>query len=150
MKWFRSFVLLFLTAAPLLMLSQSQAAESAKLNEKLEQVRTQRLKVEKALIEGEKTQKSTDQQIQRLKSLQKLQRQEKLLTEKRLKELDLFDRDQLAKVIQVCRRSKSLSDAGRTLFNVSRTKKKSSNDSDRLRKYLAKFGLSWGDINAEY
>jgi transcriptional regulatory protein RtcR len=60
--------------------------------------------------------------------------------------IDLFDRAQLASVIQVCRKSKSLSEAGRALFNVSRSKKKSSNDSDRLRKYLAKFGLSWSDI----
>ncbi len=58
-------------------------------------------------------------------------------------ELDLFDRVQLAEVVRVCRRSSSLSEAGRFLFSVSRGKKKNTNDADRLRKYLAKFGLSW-------
>ncbi|MBN2496364.1 MAG: RNA repair transcriptional activator RtcR [Deltaproteobacteria bacterium] len=58
-------------------------------------------------------------------------------------EIDLFDRAQLAEVIRVCRASRSLSEAGRELFAVSRQKKKSSNDADRLRKYLARFGLRW-------
>jgi len=60
--------------------------------------------------------------------------------------LDLFDQDQLAAVIAVCRRSASLSDAGRTLFAVSRQKKANPNDADRLRKYLARFGLSWESV----
>jgi transcriptional regulatory protein RtcR len=45
--------------------------------------------------------------------------------------------------VQVCRESKSLSDAGRTLFAVSRTAKRQPNDADRLKKYLARFGLTW-------
>ncbi|MDA7788006.1 RNA repair transcriptional activator RtcR [Sphingomonadaceae bacterium] len=60
--------------------------------------------------------------------------------------LDLFDRVQLAEVVQVCRRSRSLSEAGRTLFAASRAQKKSSNDADRLRKYLARFDLGWTDL----
>lgn len=32
------------------------------------------------------------------------------------------------------------------IFNVSRTLKVQANDSSRLQKYLAKFGLKWGDI----
>lgn len=62
--------------------------------------------------------------------------------------LDLFDRDQLAAVVAVCRRSASLSEAGRTLFAVSRQKKANPNDADRLRKYLARFGLSWEQVKA--
>lgn len=58
-------------------------------------------------------------------------------------QLDLFDRVQLAEVIRVCRRSRSLSDAGRTLFAASRAGKAKPNDADRLRKYLARFGLDW-------
>jgi transcriptional regulatory protein RtcR len=50
---------------------------------------------------------------------------------------------QLAEVVRVCRKSRSLSDAGRKLFYVSRTRKASPNDADRLRKYLARFGLEW-------
>ena len=57
--------------------------------------------------------------------------------------LDRFDQVQLAEVIAVCHRSRSLSEAGRTLFASSRTTKQSSNDADRLRKYLARHGLSW-------
>jgi transcriptional regulatory protein RtcR len=43
----------------------------------------------------------------------------------------------------VCRTSSSLSAAGRTLFAASRAQKTSANDADRLRKYLARFGLDW-------
>ncbi len=69
-----------------------------------------------------------------------------LLSEGTLRELDPFDRVQLAEVISVCRNSKSMSDAGRTLFASSRQRRKSSNDADRLKKYLARFGLSWAEI----
>jgi transcriptional regulatory protein RtcR len=61
-------------------------------------------------------------------------------------ELDRFDRVQLADVLAVCRASPSLSSAGRTLFAHSRAKKQSANDADRLRKYLARFGLSWEGV----
>lgn len=57
--------------------------------------------------------------------------------------LDLFDRLQLEAVIGVCRQSRSLSDAGRSLFQATRTQRSVVNDADRLRKYLARFGLSW-------
>ena len=58
---------------------------------------------------------------------------------------DRFDRAQLADVLLVCRSCVSLSQAGRALFEVSRRKKKQANDADRLRKYLARFGLRWED-----
>jgi transcriptional regulatory protein RtcR len=64
----------------------------------------------------------------------------------RTAELDRFDCVQLAEAIRVCRRSKSLSEAGRRLFGVSRTRKTSPNDADRLRKYLGRFGLGWDDL----
>lgn len=69
-----------------------------------------------------------------------------LLGEKRAADLDRFDRVQLADVLAVCRKARSLSEAGRELFAESRKKKASGNDADRLRKYLARFGLSWGEI----
>lgn len=62
--------------------------------------------------------------------------------------LDPFDRAQLVHVIGICRRCRSLSEAGRSLFSVSRAQRASSNDADRLRKYLARFGLAWADIVA--
>jgi len=61
--------------------------------------------------------------------------------------LDLFDQRQLETVLEVCRRSASLSEAGRELFAVSRMKKAVPNDADRLRKYLTRFGLSWESLH---
>ncbi len=65
-----------------------------------------------------------------------------------LAELDLFDRAQLSAVLEICRKCSSLSAAGRLLFAASRQAKSSSNDADRLRKYLARFGLDWVGIRA--
>lgn len=61
-------------------------------------------------------------------------------------ELDSFDAVQLAHVLKVCRESKTLAEAGRKLFHHSRTKKKSKNDTDRVSKYLAGFGLNWDNV----
>jgi transcriptional regulatory protein RtcR len=61
-------------------------------------------------------------------------------------QLDQFDRVQLAEVVRVCRRSRSISDAGRTLFAVSRLARKTANDADRLQKYLARFALDWDNV----
>lgn len=71
---------------------------------------------------------------------------ERIVGRERLAEIDLFDQAQLASVIRVCREARSLSDAGRMLFAVSRLAKSSSNDADRLKKYLARHGISWADI----
>lgn len=62
--------------------------------------------------------------------------------------LDYFDRLQLQTVISVCRKNTSLSDAGRELFNISRTQRSVVNDADRLRKYLLKFALTWEKVSA--
>lgn len=56
---------------------------------------------------------------------------------------DLFDLAQLKKVVEICRQSKTLAEAGKKLFAVSRRNKSSSNDSDRLSKYLARFRLDF-------
>jgi transcriptional regulatory protein RtcR len=60
--------------------------------------------------------------------------------------VDRFDRALLADVVRVCRGVRSLSAAGRELFSASRAKKVSSNDADRLKKYLDRFGLSWSKL----
>jgi transcriptional regulatory protein RtcR len=70
-----------------------------------------------------------------------------VLSEPELAKLDLFDRAQLAFVVGVCRDSATISGAGRKLFGVSREKRKVRNDSDRLRKYLARFGLDWAEAS---
>ena len=64
----------------------------------------------------------------------------------RADQLDLFDRIQLTEVIRICRASRSLSDAGRTLYAVSRLERKQANDADRLQKYLTRFGLTWAAV----
>ena len=69
-----------------------------------------------------------------------------VLSEKTREQLDLFDRAQLAFVIQVCRESATLSDAGRKLFAATRENRKTANDADRLRKYLARFDLDWQSL----
>ncbi len=60
--------------------------------------------------------------------------------------LDRFDRVQLEDVLSVCRTAYTLSAAGRMLFDRSRERKKIANDADRLRKYLARFDLEWGEV----
>jgi transcriptional regulatory protein RtcR len=70
-----------------------------------------------------------------------------LLGAEKLQALDLFDQIQLGAVIRVCREHSSLSAAGRTLFAASRAQKASANDADRLRKYLARFGLDWQAVS---
>jgi len=65
-----------------------------------------------------------------------------VIGENQIERLDLFDQTQLEVVVQVCRESNSLSDAGRKLFGVSRQRKSTVNDSDRVRKYLAKHDLA--------
>jgi transcriptional regulatory protein RtcR len=67
----------------------------------------------------------------------------RVLGEKRAAELDLFDRAQLAVVLDVCAKEASLSAAGRVLFAKSLEKRASKNDADRLRKYLARFDLDF-------
>jgi transcriptional regulatory protein RtcR len=59
--------------------------------------------------------------------------------------LDRFDRVQLQDVLSVCRSAPSLSAAGRELFAASRSERRSVNDADRLRKYLARFGVEFAD-----
>ena len=59
---------------------------------------------------------------------------------------DDFDLVQLAHVIEVCRISDSAADAARKLFAVSFKTKTSSNSTDRLSKYLSRFGLKFKEI----
>ncbi|MDR2981964.1 MAG: RNA repair transcriptional activator RtcR [Puniceicoccales bacterium] len=68
---------------------------------------------------------------------------EKVLGKKHLSHIDRFDQVQLSVVVETCRKSKNLSEAGRYLFDISGEKRRTRNDADRLRKYLARFGLTW-------
>ena len=61
-------------------------------------------------------------------------------------EIDPFDLVQLDFVLKICRESKTLSDAGRKIYTVSRSKRSVMNDADRLKKYLARFKLKWEEV----
>ena len=69
-----------------------------------------------------------------------------VMSQTQLSLVDPFDRPSLAYAILVCRQSDSLSDAGRKLFSVSRENRKTKNDADRLKKYLAKYDVNWAGI----
>ncbi|MGK0201180.1 MAG: transcriptional regulatory protein RtcR [Planctomycetota bacterium] len=71
---------------------------------------------------------------------------EELLGHARVEQLDRFDRVQLAEVVRTCRRHRSLSAAGRELFAASRARRASTNDTDRVRKYLARFDLDFASL----
>jgi transcriptional regulatory protein RtcR len=73
---------------------------------------------------------------------------EGLLAPAALEGIDLFDRLQLEAVVRVSRECRTLSEAGRRLFASSRARKANPNDADRLRKYLARFGLGWDQLRS--
>ena len=86
-------------------------------------------------------------EIARLRKNQKNSSQDELLSrllgDDHQEKFDEFDLCQLAKVVEVCRNSKSRAEAGKKLFAVSRKQRNTTNDSDRLGKYLEKFGLTF-------
>ena len=55
----------------------------------------------------------------------------------------------LKEVLRVCQESKTLSEAGRRLFAISRLAKTSSNDADRLARYLARFSLRFNELHSK-
>ena len=73
-----------------------------------------------------------------------------LLGEDYRERYDLFDVMQLSDVVEVCRGCTTLSEAGRKLFAVTRQAKSNPNDADRLKKYLAHFGLTFQNIQKQY
>jgi transcriptional regulatory protein RtcR len=70
----------------------------------------------------------------------------RFLSADRTGQLDRFERIQLEDVLAVCLEGRSLSEAGCMLFSASRARRTTANDADRLRKYLARFGLAWQDL----
>ena len=70
----------------------------------------------------------------------------RFLSKQKIDNIDLFDRCQLDFVLKICLESKNLAKAGAKLYQQSRSKRKSINDSDRLKKYLNKFGIEMSDL----
>ena len=102
---------------------------------------------------GRITKEVVQEEISRLKvlwSAAETDINKKLLNEvigvDKTEQLDRFEKVQLADVLKVCKESKNMSEAGRKAFAVSRKNKRKTNDSDRLRKYLAKYNIKWNDI----
>jgi transcriptional regulatory protein RtcR len=99
---------------------------------------------------GRITVETVDEELQRLRRLWRQDQADNdplsVLLGERMAEIDLFDQLQLREVIKVCQRCRNMSEAGRQLFAASRERKASANDTDRLRKYLARFGLDWDVI----
>lgn len=95
---------------------------------------------------------TVDEELQRLRHLWRQDQTADdplpMLLGDRLTDVDLFDQLQLREVIKLCRRCRNLSEAGRELFAASRERKSSANDTDRLRKYLARFGLDWDAVRS--
>lgn len=64
-------------------------------------------------------------------------------------QLDRFERVQLEDVLQVIASTSSMADAGRVLFAASRAQKANPNDSDRVRKFLARFGFEHAQVKKQ-
>lgn len=100
---------------------------------------------------------TVEKEIQRLKQLWSVQTELneenqqdillKYLDQSQIADIDEFDQIQLRGVLKVCENAKSMADAGRQLFAASRQQRNTTNDSDRVKKYLVKFGLSWSDFS---
>ena len=71
-----------------------------------------------------------------------------LLGQDAVQQMDYYDQLLLAQVINVCRESSSMAEAGRRLFNYSRSLKKTNNDSHRIKQLLGRYGLEFGDLRA--
>ena len=71
------------------------------------------------------------------------------LAVEQLAKLDRVEKVLLREVLDVCSRSRSLSDAGRFLYAATRERRRSTNDADRLRKYLSRYGLKWQDFKPD-
>ncbi|MCK5903339.1 MAG: RNA repair transcriptional activator RtcR [Cocleimonas sp.] len=71
-----------------------------------------------------------------------------VLDKETVEQIDTFDQIQLAEVIRICRNSPTMANAGRKLFNISRTIKTNPNDSHRIRQYLKKYNLCFKQLNA--
>lgn len=74
-------------------------------------------------------------------------RVETLLGSKEAESLDLYDHILINGIAEVCSKSRSMAEAGRKLFNHSRTQKSSTNDSHRIKQLLDKYGIRFQDIH---
>ncbi len=72
---------------------------------------------------------------------------EALIGVKEAQSLDLYDHIFINGIAEVCANSRSMAQAGRKLFNHSRTQKASTNDSHRIKQLLDKYGIRFQDLS---
>jgi transcriptional regulatory protein RtcR len=96
---------------------------------------------------------TVDEEIERLQRSWKIPSEvtgdamlERLIGPERLSQMDRVERVLMREVVEVCRKSRSISEAGRTLYAATRARKTTVNDADRLRKYFARTGLRWDEL----
>ncbi len=97
-------LLVFLMFGPGTGAANGAETGTAALHQKLDEVRLQRLAVEKSLIDAEKAKKTTQDQLKRLKALQSLQVKEKALTRQRLQTLETYVKELQTRKEEVARR----------------------------------------------
>lgn len=90
--------------APFFMAPTAFSKVDPALTQKLNQIRSQKIQIEKLLLEHEKVKKETYQQIKHLNELQRLQLQEQVLTRKRLNELEVFLKELQARKDEVSKK----------------------------------------------
>jgi len=71
---------------------------------------------------------------------------EKVMQDTTIDAMDYYEQIKLAGLVEICQRSDSMAEAGRTLFQISRLEKSSSNDSHRIKQLLAKHRLQFKDL----
>ena len=74
---------------------------------------------------------------------------ESLIGSQASSELDLYDYILIDGIAEVCANSRSMAEAGRKLFNHSRTQKASTNDSHRIKQILDKYGIRFQDLSGK-
>jgi len=71
---------------------------------------------------------------------------ETLIGKEAADKLDYYDYIKLAGLVAVCKESKTMAEAGRRLLNVSRSEKRTANDTHRVKQLLQKYGLTFPKI----
>lgn len=74
---------------------------------------------------------------------------ETLLSRETVEQLEPLEKVQLTEALRICAASRTMADAGRRLFATGGAARetKTINYSDRMRKYLSRYGIGWEQIH---
>lgn len=123
----------------------STLSESGRITETLVNEEFERLRAKWRRLAGTDASSASSPSVDEARARELLA---KVIAPEALEALDPFDIVELSYVVRTALQCRTLSEAGRRLFVKSLGKRTSSNDSDRLRKYLARFSLSWAALEA--